>query len=290
MIKYILLTLYRKSGLFPKGIKKVYTFGDIKLSINLLDLGGTYYNSRKSHEEKSSKLYDLIQAYNNPGTFLDIGANYGYISVIASRKFPQAKIIAVEPSKILIHYIHENFKLNNVKNFEVINAICGDSNNDSHSFSNNPSSSQDNRVIGTNNRWSKQTVPMYNINTLLEDAKNNEPVFIKIDTQGYEPNVFKGAEKFLSENDNWIIKSEFGPHWIESQGGDPEKFLRLLISKYDVVELPATIPFLTSSIESLFQDIIKENDIDRLLSHIIHLNRDNRGWVDLLIRPKKKTS
>ena len=126
LIRELLISIYRvldrKNKLFPNGINRTLNFEHIKLNLNILDAGGyTYYNSRKSYEECMSKIYDLINTALNPRIILDIGANYGFISSISASKMPQAKIIAIEPSKKLIPYIEKNFMLNDV---EKVLKVC----------------------------------------------------------------------------------------------------------------------------------------------------------------------
>ncbi|MDB9883036.1 FkbM family methyltransferase [Bacteroidia bacterium] len=273
-------------GAFPSGIKKLLNFQGIELIINKLDSGGTYYHSNKTYEEINSRLYGLIEENYRPKIFLDIGANYGLISIISSLRFESAKIIAVEASKILIPYIVKNFHLNSIKNYDLLHCICGAENSKTSTFSINPYSSQDSRVKGESSKWKNQIVETITINSILETSLPNDPVFIKIDTQGFEESVFRGASKFLTTNSNWIVKSEFGPYWLKSQGTEPKIFLMELVEKYDVAELPATIPLLVKSTSELFQNLLKPECIDDFLQHIILLNKDNRGWVDIIIRPK----
>lgn len=289
MIRRAFLKYYSKinkrSSIYLKGLKKSLIIGDINLIINELDAGGTYYDSRKSYEEKSSKFYELIYKEYKPKVVLDIGANYGFISIISSKKIPSAQIIAIEPSKKLIPYIEVNFKLNNVENAKILNAICGEVCKEEHNFYLNPVSSQDNRVIGGSSKWIDEKVPMINIDFVLKDISEAMAVFIKIDTQGYEEKVFKGGYKFLKQNNNWIIKTEFAPAWLKSQGTDPEQFLFYLLNSYDVAELPSTIPFFTNSINDFFINKIKINNANRFVKYVMDLNKNQGGWIDLLIRP-----
>ena len=295
LIRELLISIYRaldrKRKLFPNGINRTLNFGHIKLNTNILDAGGyTYYNSRKSYEEYMSKLYYLINTALNPKIILDIGANYGFISSISASKMPQAKIIAIEPSKKLIPYIEKNFRLNDVKNYEILNSVCGDDDRSSYSFSINPFSSQDNRVLSPKSNWLIEKSNMISIDSILKNTTVDEPVFIKIDTQGFEQKVFAGGKSFLGSNKNWIIKTEFGPHWIKSQNSDPLKFLSDLVNRYEVAELPATIPYLTNNISDLFNFSFDSMSVEGFIKYLEKLDKNNLGWCDLIIRPKKNVN
>ena len=68
----------------------------------------------------------------------------------------------------------------------------------------------------------------------------------------YEEMVIKGGMNFLLNHQNWIIKTEFAPKWLQSQGTDSLELLKRLVKNFDVAELPATIPFETDSLDWLF--------------------------------------
>ncbi|MFK7807793.1 MAG: FkbM family methyltransferase [Saprospiraceae bacterium] len=274
--------------LFPNGINNVLKIGEFNLRINELDSGGTAYRSQASYREISNRLYELVENSYHPKVILDIGANYGFSSVVISFKMPHAKVIAVEPSKKLIPHITENFKLNGIKNFDIINAVCGEQVKEEISFSMNPNTSQDNRVIGENNQWTNQTVPSVNIDSLLENIKSDEAVFIKIDTQGYEEKVFKGAEEFLNRHHNWIIKTEFAPYWLKSQGADPFGFLTDLTQQYELAELSESPAYFSTTIDDLFNNPVRRESIRGFIDYVENLNKDKTGWIDLLVRPKKR--
>jgi FkbM family methyltransferase len=288
ILKSTYLKLDKKRILFPKGIARKLSFNKIEFNTDILDDGGyNYYNSRKSYEECSSILYDLINKSINPNLVVDVGANYGFISCIAAIKMPQARIISIEPSKRLVPYIKSNFELNSVKNYRIINSICGETDSDSYYFSINPNSSQDNRVLAPKSNWSAEKTNMISLDTLLGDINSDESVFIKIDTQGFEEKVFDGAKKFLSSHNNWIIKTEFAPHWLYSQQTDPHKFLTYLVDNFEVSELTSTVSYYTESIEDLFKFKLTKERVEKFIKYIENLNVNNLGWCDLIIRPYK---
>lgn len=271
---------------YPQGKEKLFTFHDIKLSINAHDVGGLQYNQRKSFEEISNPLYDIIEKDLTPKVFLDIGANYGFISIIASKKFKNAKLILVEPGENLNKYILKNLNQNNITNYEFIDAICGEENKSDIGFAQNPYSSQDNRVIAPKKVWKSNLKNMVSMNSILQTYDSSTAIFIKIDVQGFEEKVFEGGMKFLTEHNRWIVKTEFAPNWLTSQGTKPDVLLDLLIKHFDVIELPTKVAYQTKSINELFLNPLKKVEIDSFLKYVYEMDRDNRGWCDLLIRPK----
>ena len=177
--------------------------------------------------------------------------------------------------------------LNHIKNYEILNSVCGHNDRSSYSFSINPFSSQDNRVSSPKSNWLIEKSNMISIDGILKDMPVDEPVFIKIDTQGFEQKVFEGGKSFLGSNKNWIIKTEFGPHYIKSQNSDPLIFLSDLVNRYEVAELPTTIPYLTNNISDLFNFSFDSTTIEGFIKYLENLDKNNLGWCDLIIRPKK---
>lgn len=271
--------------LYPNGSPKALRIGDVILHIDGLDEGGISYDSRKSYEELTSRLYPLIEEAIHPSHFIDIGANYGFISVIAACYYPQASILMVEPGGKLSRYIEKNMAANGVKNYTLFRAICGSEIKQEVTFAINPFSSQDNRVVAPKKNWGKEVVEMVTLDGLVAEMAADAGIFIKIDVQGFEEQVFRGGEKMLSQHSRWVIKSEFGPKWLKSQGADPKALLDYLIELYQVVELPGRISFNCRHLQELFAHPLRKEDSDAFLHYIASRDPDGTGWCDLLIRP-----
>jgi len=266
-------------------IEKTIMIKDISLTVDFSDRGGRAYASRSSHDQYVSPIYDEIASYLGPKLVIDVGANYGFTGLIFAKRFPNAKIILVEASPRLCTFIQRNFEANMIKNYKVIHAVCGKSDNNKVQFSLNPLSSCDNRVIGLDG-WESIQVPTKTLARIIDDTYTSGNIFIKIDTQGFEERVFSGAEDFLSKHDNWLIKTEFAPHWLKSQGTDPLEFLRLLITNFMVIETPARSRFKGDNLIKLFSEPLTINESEEFLSYVTSLDDNDLGWCDLLIKPK----
>jgi FkbM family methyltransferase len=281
------IDLKTKRILSPNGRAKVLKFHDISLKINEIDAGGKQYDSRKSFEEILNPLYKLIQQELNPSAFLDIGANYGFISIIAAKYFPSAKLILVEPGVNLAQYIKDNMALNNITNYEFIDAICGEEEKTDVGFAINPYSSQDNRVVAPRKSWKVEMKKMVSIDGLLGNVDSTSAVFVKIDVQGFEEMVFKGGKRFFSTHKNWVAKSEFAPQWLSSQGSDATKMLAELVDHYEVVELTGRTPYQTKTLSEIFMHPLTPAEVKPFIQYITDLDRNGRGWCDILLRPRK---
>ena len=274
-----------KAILFRHYGEKTINIKDISLIVDYSDSGGRAYASRTSHEEYVSPIYDEIASHLDPRLIIDVGANYGFTGLIFAKRFPNAKIVLVEASPHLCTFLQRNFERNEIKNYEVVHAMCGKLENQTAQFSLNPNGSQDNRVIGLDG-WRSIQVPTKSLGRIIDDTYTSGNIFIKIDTQGFEERVFSGAEDFLSEHNNWLIKSEFAPYWLISQGTNPLEFLRHLIANFIVIEAPARSRYKRDNLNKPFSEPLTINESENFLSYVVSLNDNNLGWCDLLIKPK----
>lgn len=260
-------------------------FETLDLRFDKRDRSVEAYAQRGWYEEFKSEFYDHVAEQLKPDLLLDVGANYGVASVFMKRKMSDAHLLSFEPNPHLLPYIQFNLKHNNVTNYEIIQAVVGESVKPNASFHVNPAGSQDSRVIAGGEGWLEITIPQVNLSNIIESLKGKR-VFIKIDSQGYEESIFKGAEAFLTTSNDWLIKTEFAPHWLRSQGADPIVLLRYLVSKYSVAEYPARYGYRTNYLEVLRTSKLTLESIDSYLEYVTKLNRHDRGWVDLLVCPK----
>ena len=263
-------------------VSKTVEINGIKLCINPIDRGGRTYITGHPYKEAIDPLYKLIKKEFNPSLVLDIGANYGFISMICAKYFPGAWIIAIEPDKRLCRYIKKSSTAN-LQYVEVINAICDKEAGIEKSISLNPVNSMDNRVKPPFRLWREKQVETVSIDYLVSLMDPIKTVFIKTDTQGYEGHVIRGGEKFLTTNKNWLMKAEFAPQLLLQHGTDPVEFLKYLINRYDVVDYHGT-----SHNEAGINDLFlgKITDAYRFIEYVTKRNHSDLGWIDLLIRPK----
>jgi len=145
-------------------------------------------------------------------TFLDFGANVGSYTVLAS-KICEARVIAFEPDPQTVNFLTRNIQVNGVGDrVSVIQAALG-----AESGAMNFTRGRDtvNRVAHSNEA-DALLVTMVRLDDALE---GREPALIKMDVEGYEAEVLKGATKALaSQNLRALI--------IETVDAEVEDILR----------------------------------------------------------------
>ena len=152
---------------------------------------GSIYAGLHEFEDMSFVLHLLRKE----DVFLDIGANIGSYTIIASGAVG-AKSISIEPIPSTFEHLLDNINLNNIREkVSVLNIGLGSENGILRFTSDFDTI---NHVI------TKTDVGVNTINVqvkiLDEILSNIEPQLIKIDVEGFETNIIKGATKVLSNS------------------------------------------------------------------------------------------
>lgn len=141
----------------------------------------------------------------------DIGANLGKYSVELSKKFPNAEILAFEPNPNAYALLERNLDLHG--NCRAINIGFSQTTHSSTLYEPelaSPLSSLDNKTIRS------REIQVY-LSSLNDFCKNEKviPDFIKMDVEGHEFSILKGANSILTHVS--LIQFEFGPTNIHSR-------------------------------------------------------------------------
>ncbi len=133
--------------------------------------------------------------------FLDIGASFGYYSILLSNYFANdelLKIYSFEPIPSNRSLFEKNIKLNDCKNIKVFPFAIYNENDIDISM----------KIVEGANSQSHISLDMQNNNTelvrartidslLLSEVNDIDTVFIKLDVEGYETEALIGAKNFL---------------------------------------------------------------------------------------------
>jgi FkbM family methyltransferase len=147
-------------------------------------------------------------------TFVDVGANLGYYSLLLASESNGINILSYEPDKNNYDLFLKSVKLNNfdtlisAKNY-AIGEHCGENN-----LYLNKLGSGGHSLVKPESLSLDQVA--YTVNTLSLDSEeflmqSDKRIFIKIDVEGFEHNVFKGARKLLNKKNKPILFYESWP-------------------------------------------------------------------------------
>jgi len=145
---------------------------------------------------------------------VDVGANVGFFSMLCRELYPKASIYAFEPIPKTFSCLENNFK--DDKNTEVFNLALSDNRG-----SGKMTFSEENSAVSSLSDKGNVGVEITTLDYFLKDKKLDMVDILKIDTEGFENFVLKGAENTLKKvkyiimevtienNKNYTISSLF---------------------------------------------------------------------------------
>lgn len=147
------------------------------------------------------KEINFIRRTLRPGDIvLDIGANGGIYSIIASKCVGSTgHVYAFEPSSREVELLQRNIEQNSLKNVTIIERAVGDNTTDVRfaiAKDGGLNALVDNKRPDQKiEKW--EYVPMISIDEFMNEFSLDHIDFIKVDVEGAEHLVFKGAKKLL---------------------------------------------------------------------------------------------
>jgi FkbM family methyltransferase len=144
--------------------------------------------------------YDAI-AVDHPRCVVDVGANIGVFSLYQSMLKRAEQVIAFEPSPEVFSRLMQNIELNDIKNVRVVNAAVG---NESGTLSFSESR------ISANSKVSEigaLKVTCVRLDDELRDVSRID--ILKIDTEGYETHVLRGAGETLKKTERIAVEIHY---------------------------------------------------------------------------------
>jgi len=173
---------------------------------------------------------ELLRKLIRPGCrFLDVGANVGYFSVLAATAAQGVTVDAVEPHPVICDLLRTNIWLNHVE-ARVWNVALG---RDRRfiTMSSPPLNPGDSRV-GTTGSVGDLIVPIVSADELFPDVGFD---VVKVDVQGWEPEVVLGMERVVRDSPGIVLVVEFFPTALRERGLEPEEVLhRYVASGYEI--------------------------------------------------------
>jgi FkbM family methyltransferase len=148
-----------------------------------------------------SDMMLLLHFLQEGDLFLDIGSNIGSYTVLASG-VQRATTWAFEPDPETIHVLRRNVALNGIQDRVIVYEVALGDTDGEVSFTRGLDTV--NRVA-TKGEANVRTVPVRRLDTLIGAVR---PLMIKMDVEGFEEHVVRGAEGLLSGDSLEVIVIE----------------------------------------------------------------------------------
>lgn len=131
------------------------------------------------------------------GTFFDIGANIGLMSIFAARCLSDnGKVYSFEANPETAKLLRYNIKLNKISNIEVVDKAVGNDTGKIRIYDNWSVNRGGATLIKPEKETNSFEVDLIRIDDMAEYS-NSAISMIKIDVEGFELDVLKGLEKIL---------------------------------------------------------------------------------------------
>ncbi|MEC9292908.1 MAG: FkbM family methyltransferase [Chloroflexota bacterium] len=204
--------------------KKIGSYGPFKLNrrfaFSNFEAWGSRHNRGFTATVETSKGKTCV---------LDVGAHIGLVSLPVSQAISKAgKVYAFEPAMANQMYLVEHLTANNIDNVEVITDLVGESPLESVEFFESPQDSGMNTIapVGSQHGYDSTQKRQITLDGFC-DERNLSPQVIKIDTEGAEVRILKGAVDTIRLHKPIIFLSVHPGHIIEL-GSTVEELEQLL--------------------------------------------------------------
>lgn len=184
-------------------------------------LTGNIYTGLMEYED----MLFLLHALQPEDTFVDVGANVGAYTILASRVVG-SKSISFEPLPDTINRLKDQLYINRIISAVDLKSMGVGDKQGTLFFTNNNDTTNKVSIEGNIDNTSQAKVT-----TLDHELKGGAKFLIKIDVEGYEFNALKGASHILSSNNVIAVIIEL--NGSGEQFGHSNEEIHQLITDFD---------------------------------------------------------
>ena len=212
---------------------RFYNVNGTKMKLNISNLVDhcVYFST----EQKA--LNQFIKHLNPTDTIIDIGANIGYTTLLFSKACSSGNVISIEPSKELFQTVNDHLTLNEITNVKCLNIGLGAEEKTVQLYKVSENNSGMNRIFEDETvPFSSESITIKTLDNIVTEQNINAINAIKIDVEGYECKVLKGAYNTLKTKHPTLL-IEIDDHNLREQQSSPDEVFKLLSDlNYSVFE------------------------------------------------------
>ncbi len=189
----------------------VYTFKGCKFRLTPLNMIDKLVIAGKGHDVF---VEEQIQAQlSDGGVFIDVGANFGYFSIIAAKTSDKVKVLAYEPSMKELLKLYDHVLLNNARNIHVFPMGMADKPGVQKLYYGPERNTGTNSLVVDNNMGYTEALFAPASNTIPEEFLPQARL-CKIDVEGYELFVLNGMRTVMPKLTNCNFVIEISPDFL----------------------------------------------------------------------------
>jgi FkbM family methyltransferase len=192
-----------------------------------------YFTYKRLVEDPFAKLVGARPELFRGGDAIDVGANIGYTAALFARAIDDGRRVhAFEPEERNFRWLGRAIARNGLTarispQRAAVGARVG-----TVSLWHNDAHHADHRIatdaLDVPTKDATQSVPLTTLDAYVASIGGPPVAFIKIDVQGYEPEVLRGMRATLAANPRVHVAVELMPSGIDGLGFDTNDFLREL--------------------------------------------------------------
>lgn len=240
----------------PVAIRTLHRF---KICVNPRFAKGVEYSLYKTGTYEAGTLHIIRKILKNGDVVIDIGANIGLMSLFSSRLIGEkGKVFCFEPEPDTYEILKKNIALNKLNNIFTYPFALGNTEEAALIYPNieiNRGAASILKTDGTNGK----RIQIKKLDNFIFDNNVTNIKFIKIDVEGFELQVLRGAAALLAVENAPIICLEFSIVNLENNNyAEIYEYIKG-INKYRL--------FKFSKYKDQICDLVEINDIDDLPEH-----------------------
>ncbi len=222
-----------------------------KYSIHVPNFDRWLYVKLHALRLMGSEERNFLSRHINRGmTVLDIGANIGLYSILLAELVGnEGKVFAFEPDPVLFQVALANSRQNGRDGVIKVQNLALGSRTERATLYRRPFNSGDNRLSASPAHRDAVAVNVARLDDILSGEKID---FIKMDVQGWEPEVLRGMQQTVINNPALTIYFEYWPEGLRKAGEALSSSLDILRQYEFTLFLPdRTAPLSVQELENL---------------------------------------
>jgi FkbM family methyltransferase len=171
-----------------------------------------------------------IREWLRPGmTFLDVGANVGYFTLLAaSRVGPGGSVHAIEPSPYAFNKLEQTVRSNGIGQVKLHRMGLSDAAGELTLYVQPRDAGFHSPTMSAAGGGEPVRVPVERLDESLDEWNVEVVDLMKMDVEGHESHVLRGAGDALASGRIRAVLCEFNEHWLRSQGSSSAEMYGLL--------------------------------------------------------------
>jgi FkbM family methyltransferase len=192
-----------------------------------------YFAYKRLVEDPFAKLAATRPELFRGGEVIDVGANIGYTACLFAHALEAPhRVHAFEPEERNFRWLQHAISRAGVSDRVALHRAAVGAREGTIELWHNASHHGDHRIATAALRAVRdeptQSVPLTSVDAYVASIAAPPIAFIKIDVQGYEPEVLRGMRETLVANPGVHVAVEMMPSALEELGFDPDEFLHEL--------------------------------------------------------------